>query len=246
MAEGEMVGVLLQRLAERRQLDLDAVARSAHLDDFEQKSLLRDSRPSSSLLRRLAPALDLHAADLFVIAGVNVPDDLAPVDHAAGSLVPELVRKAVALPQEQRNVLREFVELLPQAARELPVPTPPAFEQYPHGPGAVLMRLARNRNLSWTAVAKTFLAVTGRYWSATTYGGVGRGTTPVTADLLVDFCAVLDVPSEDLAAVTGVALPDAPSAAKPIVGVAELIWDVRRLTFRQLQEATGLAASMQR
>jgi hypothetical protein len=108
------------------------------------------------------------------------------------------------------------------------------------------MRLARNRNLGWTAVAKTFLAVTGRYWSAATYGGVGRGTTPVTAELLADFCAVLDMPSEDLVEVSGVALPNVPSKAMPtIAGVAELIWDVRRLTHTQVEEARNLVESMQ-
>jgi transcriptional regulator with XRE-family HTH domain len=247
MAEGEGFGVLLERLAQRRQLDLDGLARSADVSESELLSLLRDGGPSPSLLRRLAPTLGLHTPDLFVIAGVEVPDDLAPVDSKAGSWVPHLIRNAIALSPEQRNVLREFVASLPQEAHTPPAPRPPAFEQYPNDPGAVVMRLARNRNLGWTAVAKTFLVVTGRYWSAATYGGVGRGTTPLTAELLADFCAVLDVPRDDLSTVTGVALPDASSRAKPtIVGVAELIWDVRRLTQSQLQEARNLAESLQR
>lgn len=179
--------MLLGRLAKRRQPDLDVLARSADVGGSELKSLLRGGGPSPSLLRRLAPVLGLHTPDLFVIAGVDVPDDLAPGDPTAGSWVPVLVRNAVGC---------------------------------------------------WVAVAKTFLVVTGRYWSAATYGGVGRGISPVTAELLADFCAVLDVQSEDLVTVTGVALPEAPSKAKPAVaGVAKLIWDVRRLTCGQLQEA---------
>ncbi|KOV50657.1 hypothetical protein ADL00_43150 [Streptomyces sp. AS58] len=247
MAEREGFGVLLERLAECRQLELGALARSADVGESELNSLLRGGGPSPALLRQLAPALGLHTSDLFVIADVDVPVDLAPADPTAGSLVPQLVRNAVALSPQQRKVLGEFVTSLPQEARELPVPTPPAFKHYPHGPGSVLMRLAHNRNLRWTAIAKTFLAATGRYWAAATYGGVGRGTTPVTAELLADFCAVLDVPSEDLEAVTGLALPEAPSHAKPTVaGVAELIWDMRRLTYSQLQEARNLSVSMQR
>ncbi|MER5757295.1 hypothetical protein [Streptomyces sp. NPDC002088] len=75
---------------------------------------------------------------------------------------------------------------------------------------------------------------------------MGRGTTLLTAELLVDFCAVLDVPSDDLAAVTGFALPGVSSHAKSAVAsVAELIWDVRHLTESQLQEARNLAESMQ-
>src|ERR1700753_230449 len=111
MDEGLGFGVLLTRLAERRQLDLDAVARAADVADFG--NVLRDGRPSPGLLRRLAPALSLHTSDLFVIAGVDVPDDLAPGDHTTGSWIPVLVRSAVALGPEQRNVLRDFVASLP-------------------------------------------------------------------------------------------------------------------------------------
>jgi hypothetical protein len=84
MAEGEDFGVLLGRLAERRQLDLDVLAQSADVGESELASLLRGGGPSSSLLRRLAPALGLHTPDLFVVAGVDVPDDLAPLDPTAG------------------------------------------------------------------------------------------------------------------------------------------------------------------
>jgi hypothetical protein len=34
--------------------------------------------PGDSLLRALAPALGFHAADLFVVADVPLPDDLLP------------------------------------------------------------------------------------------------------------------------------------------------------------------------
>lgn len=111
------------------------------------------------------------------------------------------------------------------------------------------MRLVRNRNLGWTATAKTFFLVTGRYWAASTYGRVGSGTVALTAELLADFCEVLDVPSDDLAAVTGVALPEpdaSPTATAGTAGVAELIWDVRRLTERQLLAVTDLAEAMRR
>ncbi|MFI9813688.1 hypothetical protein [Saccharothrix variisporea] len=209
---------------------------------FRVLGLLRGDAPDPSRLRRLAPVLGLHPPDLFAIAGVDVPDDLAPVDPRAGRWVPGLVRNAVALRAEQRNALRGYVASLPQEERVRPAPTPSALDRYPDGPGAVLMRLARNRNLDRTALAKTFLVVTGRYWSAATYGGVGRGTTPVTPDLLADFCAVLDVPSDDLVSVTGVALPPSGPAA---AGVAELIWDVRRLTESQVREVGAVAESMQ-
>ncbi|MFF3563618.1 hypothetical protein ACFYXS_26560 [Streptomyces sp. NPDC002574] len=109
------------------------------------------------------------------------------------------------------------------------------------------MRLAHNRNLGWAAVAKIFLVVTGRHWSAATWGTVGSGITPVTPELVADFGAVLDVPSEDLVAVAGIGLPDPPPTAEPSVsGVAELIWDLRDLTARQLREAGDFADSLRR
>ncbi|MGK5500678.1 hypothetical protein [Streptomyces sp. URMC 125] len=105
--------------------------------------------------------------------------------------------------------------------------------------------MARNRNLDWSVTARTFLVVTGRYWSAATYGGIGRGRTRPTPGLLVDFSAVLGVPAGDLAVLTGVTLPGAPPDPGPsAAGVAELIWDVRCLTARQLQQVIARAEAM--
>nr|WP_062331298.1 hypothetical protein [Herbidospora sakaeratensis] len=173
-----------------------------------------------------------HPADLLVIAGADVPDDLAPLDPKAGSLVPALLRHAGALPPAGRDALSALIASLPQRPRDAPYPPPRAFERYPPGPGGLLMRLVRNRNLGWAATAQTFLLVTGRYWSAATYGGVGRGTVPLTPDLQSDFAAVLGIPVDRLAATTGV--PAAPPNPAP-AWMAELIWDARRLSAAQLR-----------
>lgn len=55
------------------------------------------------------------------------------------------------------------------------------------------------------------------------------------------------MPSDDLAAVTGAALPE-PDASPTTgtAGVAELIRDVRRLTERRLLAVTDLAEAMRR
>lgn len=47
--------------------------------------------------------------------------------------------------------------------------------------------------------ARTFLHLTGRYWSASTYGMVGHGRKELTPDLLADFATVLGIPADDLA-----------------------------------------------
>jgi hypothetical protein len=107
------------------------------------------------------------------------------------------------------------------------------------------MRMIQNRNLGLLPTAKTFYFVTGRYWSAATYGVVGHGRKELTADLLADFCAVLDVAADDLAALTGVAMPDGYPGPGPAAGLAELIWDVRRLTESQIQHVVELAQAKQ-
>ncbi|MGW2281072.1 hypothetical protein [Streptomyces sp. NPDC001770] len=262
MAEGAEFAVLLGRLMKRRRLDVAALSRSAGLAEGERdgdsngngngglSGVLGGDEPSPSVLRKLAPALGLHTADLFVIAGAEVPDDLAPVDPRAGADVHRLVRIGNTLTPEQHVLLRTFVASLPQEGRVLPplTPWPPAVERYPGGPGALLMRLLRNRNLGWTAAAKTFLVATGRYWSPATYGGVGRGTVPLTGELLADFGAVLDVPAADLAALTGLTPADPPSnpasACSTPGRVSGLVWDVRRLTADQLSGATAFAESL--
>lgn len=99
------------------------------------------------------------------------------------------------------------------------------------------MRLIRNRNLTWAATAETFLVATGRYWSAATYGSVGRGTKPLTPDLLVDFATVLGIPADDLTLLTGVESSTAAPTHDHIAGdTAELIWAARRLTAGQLRQ----------
>lgn len=161
--------------------------------------------------------------------------------------MPGLVRQAVALPPEKRAESRDFAASLPRQERTQPVPGLPVHERYLPGPGALLMRMARSRNLDRLATARSFLVVTGRYWSAAAHGGVGHDRTQLTPELLVDFSAVLDVPAGDLAALTGVPLPRvSPNLRSAAAGLAELIRDVRRLTARQLQQVSDVTESMLR
>ncbi|MER6065309.1 hypothetical protein ABT167_29905 [Streptomyces sp. NPDC001792] len=59
--------------------------------------------------RRPGLALGLHAADVFVPAGQEVPEELAPVDPWPGNPVPGLVRHAVELSPDGLRALRGFV-----------------------------------------------------------------------------------------------------------------------------------------
>ncbi|MEV6541858.1 hypothetical protein [Streptomyces sp. NPDC051665] len=203
--------------------------------------------PSQPLLQRLAPALHLHAADLCVIAGVAVPDELAPLDARAGVVLPDLVRDVMGLPPERRRRLRQLVRSLPQESRTQPVPALRVYERFERGPGGVLLRMIGNRNLSWTGTARTFLCLTGRYWAASTYAGVGNGRKELTPDLLVDFATVLGVRAETLSVVTGVDLPDDTPPRNPAAAdAAELLWDIRRLTDNQVRQVGDTARAVAR
>ncbi|MFF9773540.1 hypothetical protein ACF1HJ_07670 [Streptomyces sp. NPDC013978] len=239
-------GARLRRLLDHRGLRAATSSRLADVPGAELTAVLHGGEaPTPLLLRRLAPALGLHTADVFAIAGVDAPDDLAPLDATAGREVPRVLREATGLPPAQCHTLHRFVVALPQAERTRPVPETPPARRYPPGPGALLMRLLENRNLDWPATAKTFGTVTDRYWAASTFGQVGRGRKPLTPDLLADYAALLDIPADDLSALTGIPLPTTPSTPKlDAPGIAELIWELRRLTASQLQQVTDTAKTL--
>ncbi|MGW6573342.1 hypothetical protein ACWGAN_14370 [Streptomyces sp. NPDC054945] len=200
--------VLLARLARHRGLSVDELSRLAAVPEAELRAVLEGAAPQPSLLRRLAPVLRLHAEDLFVIASVALPPELTPLDPDAGGEAAVLALRAIGLPGREREWLRRLAASLPQEDRSRSAPEERPYMQYPPGSGGLLMRLLANRNLGWSAGAKVFLSLTGRYWSAATYGQVGHGRVDLTADLQADFATVLGMCATDLAVLTGIGLPD--------------------------------------
>ncbi|MCY0946521.1 hypothetical protein [Streptomyces antarcticus] len=240
-------GALLAQLFDHKGVDAGALARRAGVLEPELEGVLAGVMPSPLLLRQLGPALGLHAEDVFVIAGATIPVDLTPLDADARKWVPRVVKHAVGLPPEKRGELLHLVRSLPQHECVQSPPFPQLCDPPVGPPGALLVRMLRHRNLDWTGMAKTFLLLTGRYWSASTYGMVGAGRKALTADLVADFGTVLGVPAGDLAALTGTMLSEEPPSPEPAaVDMAELIWDLRRLTAGQVQRVSEAAASMQR
>ncbi|ARE73086.1 hypothetical protein B6R96_03335 [Streptomyces sp. Sge12] len=191
------------RLAAHRELDPGGLARRAEAEENEVRAVLRGSSREPDVLRRLAPVLGLHAGDLFVLAGAPVPEDLAPLDAAAGRSIPCLVRRFVSLPPEARDEVLCLVRSLPQEERTAPVPVPRPYEEYPPGFGGVLLRMLANRNLNWNGSVRVLHTLAGLYVSAATIGGVGRGTVELTHHLLADFAIVLGIPVGDLTAMAG-------------------------------------------
>ncbi|MBL7513522.1 hypothetical protein I6A94_27280 [Frankia sp. CN4] len=107
------------------------------------------------------------------------------------------------------------------------------------------MQMLANRNLKRSDAARVFALLTPMYLSATVYASIGHGRKDLTVDLLAGFAAVLGVHLGDLAAVAGLEpldeelLPD----QKPM-DIAELIWDLRRLTVDQVLEIRREAESL--
>ena len=240
-------GAALRRWTLYRRTDAGSLARQSGVPEARGRGVLGGGPAGDAVLRRLAPVLGLRVPDVFALAGRTSPDDTPHMDPRAGTSVPELVRHAVELPPEGQHELRRFVAAVreeepPAAAVHGPGP---AHHDVAQGPGPLLMRLARHRNLGPAATARTVAVLTGHYRSAATYNVLARGGTEVTGELLADFAAVFGVPATDLAALTGVDLCAAPLPPTPAVaGAAELIWDVRELTAGQLRRVIGRARSL--
>jgi hypothetical protein len=241
-------GVFLARLSGHRGLGVRGLSKLAGIAEPQLQAVFDGAEPSTALLHRLAPVLSLHTADLFVIAEVPVPEELAPLDSTAASLVPKVAGHSVLLPPQSREQVLAYAQSLPQHNRTRPVPAPKGFEQYPPGFGAVLMRMLANRNLNWWSSAEAFARLTGGrlYLSAATVGAVGRrGGNNVQPGLLAGFAVVLGIPVDDLAALGGIELPSGGAPVYPVpADIAVLIWEIRRLTVEQVRQVLEKADSM--
>jgi hypothetical protein len=83
-------GVLLARLADYRGLSVRGLSALAAVPEPEVRAMLGGAEPGPSFLRRLAPALGLRPADIFVIAELPVPEQLAPWTARPGRWSPGL------------------------------------------------------------------------------------------------------------------------------------------------------------
>lgn len=230
-------GVLLARLASHRQLSVSALAETAGVREPELQRVLDGDLPSSALLRRLAPALGLHAADLFALADVALPDDLAPLDSRASVWIPIIANLAMFMSPEKRQLLRQLVDSMPREPRTQPAREPKRYEHYDTGFGAALVRMLHARNLDWLGGAKAMTTLADVPLSAVTVGAIGQGRLELSPALLTGFAKVLGISPGLLSALTGTVLPaDVPADGSPAADVADLIWKMRSLTLDQVRQ----------
>ncbi|WP_051950879.1 hypothetical protein [Actinacidiphila yeochonensis] len=230
---------------------MDAVWLSAAsgVPESELQQVLAGEPPTAPHLGALARALGFHAADLHVMAGVPVPDALAPVDPAAGPATARLLRITMALPPDQRDHVHRSVERLPQEPPDGTVERPGAYDQEHAGFGAMLVNLlCGNRNLHpMSAAVHTLGLLSGGHvvLSPSTVNAVGRGRAELTPSRVAGFAAALGIPAGDLAAVAGVGLPEPSWPDDPLAAeAAGLLWNCRRLTGSQAERLRVEAEAM--
>ncbi|MEU9086217.1 hypothetical protein [Streptomyces sp. NPDC048357] len=244
MTESVNFSAMLTWLLDHRGVGVGQLADRACVPADEIRGVLAGETPGEALLRRLAPALGFHAADLFILAGLAVPDDLAPLDAAATPWIACIVMDAVHLPAAGRSELLRTIRALPQEGRRSPfVPKEP--EPLADGPGGSLVRMFWYRNLSRSGLAHAMAVVTPTYLSAPTYSVIGDGHSELTPRLVTDFAALLGIEARELAALTGVPLPETPGPPAPeAVDAAAVLWELRRLSAPQAEHIAELAKSM--
>lgn len=241
MGTSSNFGKTLARLIAFRELNTSSMAEVAGLRTVELSALLDGAVPNLAQLGQLAPALGLHLPDLLVVAGLTVPNDLNPLDPDAGRYVPRLVKSALSLSIDRQVRLRKFVNDLPREQRLRDWPPPRKHEQYPSGGGGILLRMLRNRNLDWAGSQAVLYCVAHvGPLSASTVGGIGHGRIELTFDLLVGFSTILGVPVEQLAILASIEFPHVSQSDSSVSDVAGLIWDLRRLSWIQVDHVRKL------
>jgi hypothetical protein len=233
-------GAMLARLLSRKGLSAGCLARRIGIPESDLQAVLDGAAPDGSLIWRLAPELGLHVADLFVIAGMPVPEDLAPVDAGIGRLVARFVLAAMELPPESRAQVLDFLRSLPQqdGTQSVPVVRDEVYERFPPGLGKVLVLMLRNRNFDWLPATELIYRAGGPILSGSMIGSVGLGRKEVTPRLLAAFATVLGIPIGDLAAIGGLEYQFSADPADLDGGdMAALVWEARRLTAEQVRRA---------
>jgi hypothetical protein len=221
------------------------LARAARVPTAELEAVRAGGVVRPALVWRLAPTLGLHAADLFVIAGLDLPGELAAAIGTVSWNVGRLMRDASRLVPELRERLHEVVRSLPVVP---PTERPRPASSYPPGPATTLLRLLENRNIHTANAALLLLVGDGPYVSDPTVTAVCRGASALSPHYVTGFANLLGIPAGDLAAVTGVG-PPVDTGHRPHPQRAELAalaWDARRLTSDQVRQARNFAQELRK
>lgn len=218
------------------------LGREAGVSTSEIDAVIKGAEPSPEILRALGPALGIHAADMFVLAGLPVPDDLASAWPTSPWDVGKLVRDFLRMSFQQRTRVDELVRSLPAQPRIAPDPG----DDYAEGPGVLMVRLLKNRNIRPWNARLLFEVGGGPYVSDSTIGMLGSGRVVVTPQYVTAFAHLLGYAPEDMVALVGVGsvVKDA-RAHSASAEIAALAWNARRLSSDQLAYVLKSAREVQ-
>ncbi|WP_406859472.1 hypothetical protein ABZO31_03700 [Streptomyces sp. HUAS MG47] len=252
MDEGEPqpgFGGILTRLLRHRRTDAGRLSSASGIPEAELRTVVRGAPPSPGQLDALAAALGLHTEDLHVMAGVPVPDAHSRWDPAGRARTVSLLKVTMALPPDQRDRVHRLVGELPR--EPVTGPSEPVRVSYPRrgGSGALLVNLLCGNRLGHSvpsgAMALALLTRGRVYPAASTVNGIGRGRVPLTPELVAGFAVTLGMDPGDLAAITGVELPEPSQPTDPLTQeMARLLWNCRHLTAAQARQAYDTATSL--
>jgi hypothetical protein len=237
-------GDRLGRLLEHRATPASALAEAAGVPSADLGHVLAGADPSDELLRRLAPALGLHTADLFLFATRTVPDDLAPAQlDGPWHLDSALHWHIGPLSQSAHARLRQFVDELPvrPTGRTRPFPS----DGHEDTPGRIIWRLLANRNIRMSKYAPMLLGG-GPYMSDSTYRMVCGGRLPLTDEYVNAFARAIGLAPRDLGALLGLDVAELPwSISFPWpADLVDLVWSARRLDSAQVQALCDYADTL--
>jgi hypothetical protein len=230
-------GARLARLLEYRRTPAVGLAEAAGVPAGQVDAVLAGAEPGDPLLRHLAPALGLHAADLFLLAARAVPDDLAPA-HLDGpdDVGRLLIWGAHTMGVQARTRLRRFIDDLPlrTVVRTRPFPSDRAGATA----GLILRRLLSNRNIRINGVLLMELGG-GQSLETETYALACAGRLPLDDDCVNAFARTVGISVGDLAALLGLQVAELPWTMRypQPVDLVELAWAARRLDDEQLRAA---------
>jgi hypothetical protein len=167
---------------------------------------------------------------MYVIAGLAVPPELASAWPTSPWNVGSILQDALRMGPHQLTRLHESIRSLPPEPRTGPTPA----GDYPEGPGALLLRLANNRNIR-PATRLLHRVGGGPYVSDSTIAMLGSGKVVMTPQYVTAFAHLLVYSPGDMVALAGVgpAVEDAP-AHPTSTDIAALAWTARQLSSDQL------------
>lgn len=246
MSDLSAFGARLARLLEHRATPASAVAKAAGVPAVQLDAVLTGGEPDDPLLRRLAPAVGLHASDLFLFAARTVPDDLAPAQlDGPGDVGGLLSWPAHRMSEPERARLRRFVDELTAhtVVRTWPFPS----DGHEATPGVILRRLLNNRNIRLDARTLMMLGG-GPYLSTSTYAMACEGRIPLRDEYVNAFARTVGLPVGDLAALLGIEVEAVLWGLKyPWPSdLVELAWVARRLDDGQLRAANDYVDDLRR